>query len=324
MSLLEELKIKRVEAQENVNAAQDEASELRAREWFWANMVADLDTAIAALEPAPAERDAETQDRLEAFKARNPGFDCSIIEPATIDYTEQDGTRSQQELEDIAPAQPDPPSAELRSDPGSQHGVESEPTAWVSSVPDMTRTPTNSSYRIISQPADQSDEESAGFTKWEGWLPWGGGECPVDGASWVEFYDRNGGPFVECAMNVQWAHAYDPVGAEVDIIRYRPCGAPSTDEITASADDVRNDSQQDEGAGERADQQSVLDNPELTALAERAEATLAAADDDEIFSRAAYVGLQDPELDADWDAMKERQEAGKKLHFSIFGKREDA
>ena len=46
-----------------------------------------------------------------------------------------------------------------------------------------------------------------------------------------------------------------------------------------------------------APQVSIVDDPELQAAVSRAEATLAAAE-------PAYVGLQDPELDADYDAMK--------------------
>jgi hypothetical protein len=60
---------------------------------------------------------------------------------------------------------------------------------------------------------------------------------------------------------------------------------------------------------------SIVDDPELLAAVARAEATLQEAE-------PAYVGLQDPELDADYDAMREREKADKpKLHFSIFGER---
>jgi hypothetical protein len=63
---------------------------------------------------------------------------------------------------------------------------------------------------------------------------------------------------------------------------------------------------------------SIVDDPELLAAVARAEATLQEAE-------PAYVGLQDPDLDAEYDAMKERERADRKLHFSIFGmKREDA
>jgi hypothetical protein len=64
---------------------------------------------------------------------------------------------------------------------------------------------------------------------------------------------------------------------------------------------------------------SIVDDPELLAAVARAEATLQQAE-------PAYVGLQDPELDAEWDAMKQREEAEKaRPRFSIFGLvREDA
>ena len=64
---------------------------------------------------------------------------------------------------------------------------------------------------------------------------------------------------------------------------------------------------------------SIVDDPELQAAVARAEATLAK-------DEPAYVGLQDADLDAEWDAMKAREEAEKpKPRFSIFGRiKEDA
>jgi hypothetical protein len=60
---------------------------------------------------------------------------------------------------------------------------------------------------------------------------------------------------------------------------------------------------------------SIVDDPELLAAVARAEATLQEAE-------PAYVGLQDAELDAEYEAMREREKADKpKLHFSIFGER---
>lgn len=72
-----------------------------------------------------------------------------------------------------------------------------------------------------------------------------------------------------------------------------------------------------------APEPSVLTDPEFQAAVERAEATLAA--------EPAYVGLQDPELDAEFDAMKARRDADKPKpltdtwhnKFGIFGKREE-
>jgi len=104
------------------------------------------------------------------------------------------------------------------------------------------------------------------------------------------------------------------------------------DTITLS-DDYKDDPEPTELDAEPA---SVLDNPELLAAVERAEATLAARvwtqEDLERLPQiepepAAYVGLNDPELDDAWDAMKAREEAEKpKPRFSIWGPRklEDA
>ena len=70
---------------------------------------------------------------------------------------------------------------------------------------------------------------------------------------------------------------------------------------------------------------SIVDDPELQAAVARAEQALAidAQTCEPIYPhpQPAYVGLQDPELDADYDAMRERETADRKLHFSIFGKR---
>lgn len=59
---------------------------------------------------------------------------------------------------------------------------------------------------------------------------------------------------------------------------------------------------------------SIVDDPELQAAVARAEATLAA-------ETPAYVGLQDADLDAEYDAMKAREAAEEKAKpkFSIWG-----
>lgn len=70
---------------------------------------------------------------------------------------------------------------------------------------------------------------------------------------------------------------------------------------------------------------SIVDNPELQAAVARAEQALAidAQTCEPIYPhpQPAYVGLQDPELDAEYEAMKEREHAERKKHFSIFGHR---
>ena len=85
-------------------------------------------------------------------------------------------------------------------------------------------------------------------------------------------------------------------------------------------------------------QVSVLDDPELIEAQKRLTARLEADTLAQVHSywsddvRAppvplqpeptGYVGLQDKELEADYDAMRERENADKpKLHFSIFGER---
>lgn len=75
-----------------------------------------------------------------------------------------------------------------------------------------------------------------------------------------------------------------------------------------------------------AEPASVLNNPDFVAAVSRAEAKLAidAQTCEPIYPhpQPAYVGLQDADLDADYDAMREREKADKpKLHFSIFGER---
>jgi hypothetical protein len=71
---------------------------------------------------------------------------------------------------------------------------------------------------------------------------------------------------------------------------------------------------------------SIVDDPELQAAVARAEQALAidaqTCEPINPHPQPAYVGLQDADLDADYDAMRVRENADKpKLHFSIFGER---
>lgn len=70
---------------------------------------------------------------------------------------------------------------------------------------------------------------------------------------------------------------------------------------------------------------SIVDDPELQAAVARAEQALAidaqTCEPINPHPQPAYVGLQDPELDAEYEAMKEREHAERKKHFSIFGHR---
>ena len=110
---------------------------------------------------------------------------------------------------------------------------------------------------------------------------------------------------------------------------------------------------------ERAEPVSVLDDPELQAAVDRAEQTLAMVDEqtcEPVDARVSWADemsltepetvqpdaggyapvtepeperkagvLEDPELDAEYEEMKRRETAHRKLHFSIFGhKFEDA
>lgn len=136
----------------------------------------------------------------------------------------------------------------------------------------------------ISQPADQSEEERIA-------------EC--EAAYERELHESDSEPLeLSQAEQARW----DALCAESEPETY-------TDDLrTAEGETVAGD--------DRIETQSVTSDPDFVALVERAEATLAAAE-------PAYVGLQDPELDADYDAMKERETADRKLHFSIFGKREE-
>lgn len=234
MALIDELK-------ERLTAVSNEMDRLEAQgreiDLLWKEqerLFGDLDTAILALDPSdpPNMLDDDDDDDLDTAIA--------ALEPAP-------------EIE--APAQP--PSAELRSDPGSEEnaGTNSEDPYSI----DWGNEP-------ISQPADQSEEEPAEFIS-----------------------DLTGDPAIEPESG--------------------PHGEPEPTELDAPA--------------------SIVDDPELQAAVARAEQALAidAQTCEPIYPhpQPAYVGLQDADLDADYDAMREREKAGKpKLHFSIFGKREDA
>lgn len=240
--------------------------------------VADLDTAIAALEPAPE------------------------YDPSSLAHEEE-----------LAPALADPLSAELRS-----------------------VTP------ATEEESGDQIEIPEGFTRWAG------GECPAADSDTIDVLYRNGIHEIFTPGMITdedtWHHNDD----ELDIIAYRIISQPA-DQSDATAKAVL-DAMVDKAFGDlslsddtaavqtymegdelvvreisadeyfapadKSDPSSIVDDPELQAAVSRAEATLAAAE-------PAYVGLQDAQLDADWDAMKERQEAGRKLHFSIFGKREE-
>ena len=317
MALIDELKEMRKEA---VSAREMQMAYVTAHQCNvdgWQSKIADLDTAIAALEPAPQ-----------------------------------------------APAQPDPPSAELRSVPGAEEdaGTNSDvlaefmkragATEWKGGECPLTigtkcdllcadggilidhvvaqRDFDDSywsrsdgkynddiiAYRIISQPADQSeaqiDQKRA--------VDWQDGDTLFS----VQYFNSEKGQHPctchpdDAPLECQHLYAASACRAAYDATLPTPddvLGILAADET--HTDDLRTAEGEAVAGDDRIETQSVLDDPDFQARVEAAEAMLAAGG-------GAYVGLQDAQLDADWDAMKERQEAGKKLHFSIFGKREDA
>lgn len=200
-----------------------------------------------------------------------------------------------------APAQPDPPSAELRSVPGAE------------------------------EDAGTNSDVLAEFMKRAGATEWKGGECPLTIGTKCDLLCADGGILIDHVVaqrdfdDSYWSRSDGKYND--DIIAYRIISEPADE--THTDDLLRHDEAEAADAKLLEDEPvSVLDNPELLAAVERAEATLRG---DELLAQnppivpvyeASYVGLQDPELDAEFDAMREREKADKpKLHFSIFGER---
>lgn len=117
-----------------------------------------------------------------------------------------------------------------------------------------------------------------------------------------------------------WTYVWTWVAGDAtqDIIAYRIISQPADQsEGETHTDDVRNNGDEVSTEGEREDlQTSITEDPELQAAVARAEATLA-----QEAEKPAYVGLQDPDLDAEYEAMREREEAKPKPRFSIWGSR---
>jgi len=205
----------------------------------------NVDTAIAALEPAPAE-------------------------PAgRILIRDEDGLALRFE----APALADPPSAELRSVPGAEEnaGTNSElPDGFLPWQPFFSEPPKKD--LVVEGLFEDGSTELNTFEIWE-------------------------------------RQAATERGL---LIAYRIL--PEQD-VETHTDGVRTAEGETVAGDDRVETQSVTTDPAFLAAVERAEATLAAAE-------PAYVGLQDTDLDAEYEAMREREKADKpKLHFSIFGER---
>jgi hypothetical protein len=319
------------------------------------NRADQLDTKLLALSGRIRAIERESDDVhtcINALDIAEMDAQDAALEPAP----EYDPSSLAHE-EELAPALADPPSAELRSVPGAEEEVRDQFTAedfgtiTIPGVPELSQEEIDSLVLADEEDSlEHYDDEPFDFMQMDRVVTWEGGECPVDPRTLVGVMTRDGkveqmhaGTFSNSdPLFDQWKHS--GFRSDQDIIAYRVTFPDET-----HTDDVRNDSQQDEGAGERADPQSVTTDPDFVAAVSRAEATLAAAEpalptmDDIIdpdftggmtseqylerlhsgkLDSPAYVGLQDAQLDADWDAMKEREKADKpKLHFSIFGER---
>ena len=68
---------------------------------------------------------------------------------------------------------------------------------------------------ILAAPQPSADAALAATQSDDGWIPWAGGERPVD--TIVEVKLRNGGIIMNFACTYDWRHINDPV----DIVAYR-------------------------------------------------------------------------------------------------------
>ena len=359
MALIDELKTRRETATRTLaqigqRIADENDSAARVTEG-----IIDLDRAIAALEPPAPVATAMDPFATEAVDPR-----CGVRvedEPGSVDVEIPEG------FEKWPPTQIFPLGTMLEywwSD-GKRH----------ISPADKDWTEPADAYRIISQPADQS-EESAPTGEWdedllqrirsgdlrgcaiatdvgEFWLEPNDGTDVLIPPTAIELYQV---VFVGRDMYLDGGgiKAYTPDGyeagplcqaAEEGLANFtaktpQPDDAPATDDSTASE------------TGERADllwippgeytvdlePDSVLEDPELKATAERLEATLAEAEKQpeptewKVYPHssaganpamecrnAPYVGAIAPDLDAEYDAMKAREAAEKRGKFGIWG-----
>lgn len=69
----------------------------------------------------------------------------------------------------------------------------------------------------------QATSEPQPDTLHDGWLPWDGGECPVDPNALVEYKMRGGASSVDNADEIMWNHS----GSSSDIIAYRVVEQPA-------------------------------------------------------------------------------------------------
>ena len=212
---------------------------------------------------------------------------------------------------------------------------EAEPLPTMDDItdPDFTGGMTSEQYlerlhggTLTGDPAVEGESGRLGDVLPEGFMRWWGGECPVPRGTIVDIICRD--PEVRVGQTnqvfahmIHWENEGNPA---YDIIAYRVVESQSEGET--HTDDVRTAEGETVAGDDRIETQSITSDPDFVAAVERAEAKLAidAQTCEPIYPhpQPAYVGLQDPELDAEYEAMREREKADKpKLHFSIFGER---
>jgi hypothetical protein len=260
-----------------------------------------------------------TDEYLTALKAT----ECKLADADEVLRAFCDKVKLQQAA--IAALEPAP---EPISEPGESIGFE------FLQQPSPTSSPSTDEGRSVpgaEEDAGTNSDVLAEFMKRAGATEWKGGECPLTIGTKCDLLCADGGILIDHVVaqrdfdDSYWSRSDGKYND--DIIAYRIISEPADE--THTDDLLRHDEAEAADAKLLEDEPvSVLDNPELLAAVERAEATLRG---DELLAQnppivpvyeASYVGLQDPELDAEFDAMREREKADKpKLHFSIFGER---
>jgi hypothetical protein len=285
MALIDELKLRRNAAYNTIEQINGRISEEEASLKRVAIGMADLDRAIAALEPAPVASETADVEVPEGF-VRWEGADVYTPTADTEEFTHT--------VEVIF-----------------RDGIRSTGKAWTYVWPWVAEDKTNQNiiaYRIL--PAEQAGEE---------------GNEPSEFTS-----DLTGDPAVSDDGSVYGTDAAYEDGVEARLqnvpIECNPGEGIDAERWTEgwNAEDAASKQTDAELLAELDEPTeldapaSIVDDPELQAAVARAEATLAA-------EPAAYVGLNDPELDAEYDAMRAR-ERSEKSFWGLLGKRklEDA
>lgn len=366
MSLLEELKQRLTAAYNTIDQIENRISDEQASLRRVAVGVTDLERAIAALEPAPAEPEAEPVAPDVEIPKGYQRWDRKLSDRWTDDALVMVLRGETVPVEGPVLARDvdwDDPTIWA----SKFCGWEEAPTPNEASVPqtDEVHVQVGDDQSKAFQPSPGSEENAgtnsdvpAGFTKWEG------GEYPAADSDTIDVLYRNGNHEIFTPGMITdedtWHHNDD----ELDIIAYRIISQPAESEeqpepaefisdltgdpaieaesglhVWTAEELVQLSAKADAFIAEiGAPQVSVLDDPELIEAQKRLTARLEADTLAQVHSywsddvRAppvplqpeptGYVGLQDKDLEADYDAMREREKADKpKLHFSIFGER---